>query len=354
MTAFDWEARTVNANGHRIRVHIAGDSGPLVILCHGFPESWYSWRHQLDALSAAGYRAVALEMRGYGRSYKPTHFVDYRITELVADAVGVVEALGEKSAIIMGHDWGAPVAWASAWTRPDVFKAVVGMSVPFGGRGLHALPGDPFGDIRPSVAHRQLAAPDALFYQEHHRLPGGVGEADAEKDIRSWMTNLMVAVSAQATQPPGFEDADLTKLSSEKVLEYVAATMSLPLGEGYSTVLPVAEELPSWITESDIDVYVSEFEYSGFTGALNYYRAQDLNWEILAAYQGTKLSVPALFLGGDKDIATIWGQDAITRADEALADNRGQVIVEDCGHWIQQERPDIVNKELLNFLQGLD
>jgi pimeloyl-ACP methyl ester carboxylesterase len=144
----------------------------MVLLCHGFPESWYSWRHQLDALAAAGYRAVAMDMRGYGRSSKPADVAAYRITELVGDCVGVVEALGESTAVIVGHDYGAAVAWTAAWTRPDVFTAVAGLSQPFGGRGLAALPGSPFGEVRPGVAHRELAGPDMLFYKNISPFPG--------------------------------------------------------------------------------------------------------------------------------------------------------------------------------------
>jgi pimeloyl-ACP methyl ester carboxylesterase len=151
--------RTVHANGLRFGVAEAGQ-GPLVLFCHGFPESSYSWRHQLPVLAQAGFRAVAPDMRGYGRSAKPADPDAYVITELVADCVGLVEALGEQTAVIVGHDWGAAIAWTAAWTRPDVFRAVAALSVPFGGRGLTALPGNPLGERRPSIVERELAGPD--------------------------------------------------------------------------------------------------------------------------------------------------------------------------------------------------
>src|ERR1700730_1388099 len=153
-------SRTVAANNQRIHLVEAGE-GPLVLFVHGFPELWYSWRHQLSALADAGYRAVAGDPPGADRSSKPPHIHDYRITELVADLVGVVEALGETTATVVGHDWGAPVAWTAAWTRPEVFTSVVGLS-PWGGRGLMALPSSPFGERPQSEVERWIAGPDLL------------------------------------------------------------------------------------------------------------------------------------------------------------------------------------------------
>ena len=156
----------LSVNG--IRIHAVEEgSGPLVLLVHGFPESWYSWRHQLTALAAAGYRAVAIDQRGYGRSSKPSDLDAYRIHHLVADVVGVVAALGETTAVIIGHDWGAPVAWTAAWLHPEIFRGVIGMSVPFSGRGLIPLPGSPFGERHPGELHAELAGPGQTFYQDY-------------------------------------------------------------------------------------------------------------------------------------------------------------------------------------------
>ena len=353
MTFSDWESRIVRSNGQLIHVRIAGSTGPLVLLCHGFPESSYSWRHQLDALAAAGYRAVAMDMRGYGRSSKPIDPHAYRITEVVRDCVGVVEALGEPSAVIVGHDVGAPVAWTAAWTRPDVFRAVVGISLPFGGRGLSALPGNPFGEVRPSHTHRELAGPDMLFYQDYLSLPGGVAALEIEEDIRTWLASGLYSLSADRPLPPELAGVDLTTVPPDFLREFVRGSMCVPRGEKFATRLEQPEKLPDWLDQHDLDYLGAELESTGLHGPLNYYWNADLNWEVLGEYQGKPLTVPALFIGGDRDVTTIWSQEAIARAEEHVQDLRGSVILRDCGHWIQQEQPDAVNKELLTFLQGL-
>ncbi|NEB04160.1 alpha/beta hydrolase [Streptomyces sp. SID13726] len=353
MPLSDWEERTVRVNGQRIHLRIAGTSGPIVLLVHGFPESWYSWRHQMDALSAAGYRAVAMDMRGYGRSSKPSDIAAYRITESVADCVGVVEALGESSAVIIGHDYGSPVAWASAWTRPDVFRGVVGLSVPFGGRGQAALPGNPFGERRPSEVFRELAGPDMLFYQEYFALPGNVAEQEIEQDVRSWVISGLYSLSADRPLPPELAGVDLTSLPPEFLREFVRGAMCVPRTEKFGARLELPDKLPDWLVQEEVDFLVAEMEHSGLTGPLSYYRTMDLNWEVLGEHQGKPVTVPALFIGGDRDVATIWSQEAIARIGEKVQDLRGSVILANCGHWIQQEQPEAVNRELLGFLSGL-
>ncbi|MET7655035.1 MULTISPECIES: alpha/beta hydrolase [unclassified Streptomyces] len=353
MPLSDWEQRTVRVDGQRIHLRIAGTSGPIVLMVHGFPESWHSWRHQMDALSDAGYRAVAMDMRGYGRSSKPAGVAAYRITESVADCVGVVQALGESTAVIVGHDYGAPVAWASAWTRPDVFRGVVGLSVPFGGRGQAALPGNPFGERRPSEVFRELAGPDMLFYQEYFALPGGVAEQEIEEDVRSWVISGLYSLSADRPLPPELAGVDLTSLPPDFLREFVRGAMCVPRTEKFGARLELPEKLPHWMGQDEVDFLVAELEHSGLTGPLNYYRNHDLNWEVLGEYDDRPVTVPALFIGGDRDVTTIWSQEAIARIGEKVQDLRGTVILPDCGHWIQQEQPEAVNRELLGFLSGL-
>ncbi|MFD5595605.1 alpha/beta fold hydrolase [Streptomyces griseorubiginosus] len=353
MPLSDWEQRTVRVNGQRIHLRIAGTSGPTVLMVHGFPESWHSWRHQMDALSDAGYRAVAMDMRGYGRSSKPAEVAAYRITESVADCVGVVQALGESTAVIVGHDYGAPVAWASAWTRPDVFRGVVGLSVPFGGRGQAALPGNAFGERRPSEVFRELAGPDMLFYQEYFSLPSGVAQQEIEEDVRSWVISGLYSLSADRPLPPELAGVDLTSLPPDFLREFVRGAMCVPRTEKFGARLELPEKLPHWIGQDEVDFLVAELEHSGLTGPLNYYRNHDLNWEVLGEYDDRPVTVPALFIGGDRDVATIWSQEAIARIGEKVQDLRGSVILPDCGHWIQQEQPEAVNRELLGFLGGL-
>ncbi len=347
-------SRTVYADQQRVHLVEAG-SGPLVLFCHGFPESWYSWRHQLSALADAGFRAVAMDMRGYGRSGKPPAVADYRITELVADCVGVVHALGAETAVVVGHDWGAPVAWTAAWTRPDVFRAVAGLSVVFGGRGLMGLPGDPLGERRPSLVQREIAGPDLLFYQEHFRSERG--STEWRGDVANLMRRALFGLSASAPLRPELAgppiDGDLTRLPDEAVLAFTRGAMCRPLDKGLLDDAPALETTPDWITDHDIDFYVEEFERTGFEGGLNYYRCVDLDWELLAGFEGRPVSVPSLFVGGDRDVATVWAKEAIALLPKTQADLRGAHVLRHCGHWIQQEKPDQVNALLIDFLRGL-
>jgi pimeloyl-ACP methyl ester carboxylesterase len=347
-----FQSQVITVGAQRIHTVRAG-TGPLVVLCHGFPESWYSWRHQLSALADAGFRAVALDMRGYGRSSKPTDAQDYRITELVADCVGVVQALGAETAVIVGHDWGAPVAWTAAWTRPDVFRAVAGLSVPFGGRGLLALPTSPFGERRPSEVEREIGGDEGLFYQEYFGAPG-LMEREFERDVRGWMRRALYSFSASPPLPPEVAGIDFTALPDEMLMPVLrGAGLVIPHGAQMKDRLVMPEELPEWITEADVDFFVGELERTGITGGLNYYRVIDLGWELLAGYADTPVQVPGVYIGGDRDVVTIWAREALARAPEMVPQMREHVILEKCGHWVQQEKPEACNAALLSFLGGL-
>jgi pimeloyl-ACP methyl ester carboxylesterase len=353
MSFTDYPTRTVRANGQRIHLRIAGDSGPLVLLCHGFPESAYSWRHQMEALAQAGYRAVAMDMRGYGRSSKPPHPAAYTIPTVARDCIEVVEALGGDRVVIVGHDIGAPVAWTAAWMRPDLFRGVVGLSVPFGGRGTAGLPGDPFGLRRPSEVHAELAGPGLTFYQDYFAQPGHVAELEIEEDLRTWLTAGLYSLSADSPVPPELAGVDLLNLPYEWLVEFVRASMCVPDGEKFASRLQVPDALPSWLSQDDLEYIVAELEHGGLRAPLAYYNNIDLGWEQLAELDGQPLTVPAMFIGGDRDVATIWSQEAAARASEVVNDLRGSVIIPNCGHWIQQEHPEIVNRELLGFLGSL-
>ncbi|MEZ5219563.1 MAG: alpha/beta hydrolase [Ilumatobacteraceae bacterium] len=308
----------------RIHYVTAGD-GPLVVLVHGFPESWYSWRHQLPALAGAGFRVVAIDVRGYGRSSKPLAVEDYRMVRLVADNVRLVEALGEEQAIIIGHDWGAPIAWTSALLRPGVFRAVAGLSVPYSAPS----------PIRPLAAMRAMAG-DEEFYIEYFQEPGRA-EAEIEADVRDWLLGFMYTASGDA--PPVDPSA--------------GTVATVPHGALMKDRFHRPDPLPSWLSEADLDVYAGEFEHTGFRGALNRYRNVDRDWEDLAAWRGAAIEVPALFIGGDRDGPTIWGGPAIAEFERTLPQLHRSVILEGCGHWTQQERPDQVNEALVDFLGSL-
>jgi pimeloyl-ACP methyl ester carboxylesterase len=311
------EHRFIPTNGIKMHVAVAGQ-GPLVLLCHGWPESWYSWRHQLTALAEAGYCAVAPDMRGYGQTDKPDSIDQYTLLHLTGDMVGLVDALGFKDAVIVGHDWGAPVAWHSALFRPDKFKAVAGLSVPF----------RPRGDAPPTTVMPQTDK--AVFYQLYFQQPG-VAEAEFERDPKRLVSTMLFGLSAD---PVG--------------------AMMVPREGGWlgSIELP-GGNLPSWVNETDIDFYAGELKRAGFRGGLNWYRNVDRNWSLLAPWAGAKVSVPALYIAGDRDpVVRFPGMDKlIPNLQLFVPQLRKTIMLPGCGHWTQQERADEVNAALVAFLK---
>lgn len=350
-------SRVVRANGHRIHCLEQG-SGPLVLLVHGFPEIAYSWRYQLPALAQAGYRAVAVDQLGYGRSSKPPLLESYRITELVETLAGTVQALGEETAVVVGHDWGAPVAWTAGWTRPDVFSALVAVGVPFGGRGQMGFPGSVHGERKPSEVERLIAGPDLLLYQEYFKLPG-IAELEMEEDVRRWLTSvyysfsgdaLVDAAPAEPAEPPAGGDSEADRFAALR-----NSGLCMARGARFTDRCVLPETLPDWLPQEDLDIYVAEFERTGFTGSLNnYYRSLDLNWEVLRPWEGRPVEVPALFVTADHDAPMLWAQEAIERMDEAVPQLWRTVIYENCGHWIQQERAADFNALLVEFLADVE
>jgi len=344
-------SRTIKVGKYRIFIREAG-SGPMVLLLHGWPETSASWHKQLTPLAEAGYRAVALDGLGYGGSSKPAASQDYRITELVGVAAGVVEALGHKTATVVGNDWGSLVAWTSAWTRPDVFTAVVGMGAPFGGPGLMAMPVSPFGELRPAEVARQIAGPDRMFMTEYFALPGRF-EAEFESDVYGFLRDIYFSGSASAYGPDA-EQVDASSLTREQRVEYVRNTSFCPepghlISEGFVT----PEEIPDWLGEDTLALAAAEFERTGIGPALNWYRCMDINWELLRAYEPRPVEVPTLYIAADHDLSWIVSQESIARMGEKVPDLRGQILFETCGHWIQQEQPEKFNRHLLEFLNEL-
>jgi epoxide hydrolase A/B len=312
----------VETNGIRMHVAEAG-KGPLVVLCHGFPESWYSWRHQLDALAQAGFRAVAPDMRGYGKTDRPEQIDRYTLLHLVGDMVGLVDALGEKQAVIAGHDWGAPVAWHAALLRPDRFRAVIGLSVPF----------RPRSPVRPTSAMPVSA--DDRFYQLYFQEPG-LAEAELERDVRRTIRSILYAASGDMPKHEGRLDM-------------------VPRNGGFLDRAPDPAVLPPWLSGSDVDFYVGEFARTGFRGGLNWYRNIDRNWELLAPFAGTQVTVPALYIAGDRDLVMSFkGMDQlIANLATFVPGLRRTIMLPGCGHWTQQERPAEVNAAMIDFLGSL-
>jgi pimeloyl-ACP methyl ester carboxylesterase len=313
--------RMIETNGIQMHIAEAGE-GPLVVLCHGFPESWYSWRHQLEALAAAGYHAVAPDQRGFGQTDKPESPDQYTQLHLVGDMVGLVQALDEAQAVIVGHDWGAPVAWHAGLFRPDIFRAVVGMSAPY----------TPRGKVRPTDGMR-AAAGDNFFYILYFQEPG-VAEAELEADVRRSLR--MFLYSGSGDPPKGQVLRPLPRTA--KFLD-----MMTDPGEDWHT----------WLAPEDLDFYVQEWERTGFRGGLNWYRAVDRTWELMAPWQGAKMTRPCMFIAGDRDGVILMNPRALEELEANAPDLRAKVILPDAGHWTQQERPEEVNAALIGFLKSL-
>ncbi|GAB3962667.1 alpha/beta hydrolase [Actinoallomurus acanthiterrae] len=314
--------RLVSSSAGRIHLVEQG-SGPLVLLVHGFPESWYSWRHQLPALAAAGYRAVAIDVRGYGRSSKPEDVAAYRMLELVEDNVAVVHALGEQTAVIVGHDWGSPIAANSALIRPDVFRAV----------GLLSVPYAPRGGPRPTEVFAQVGGDDE-FYISYFQAPGRA-EAEIEPDVRGWLAGIYAALSADTM--PSADAPDPHFVSKGGTLR-----------DRFPT-----DRLPAWLSEDDLDLYAGEFERTGMSGALGRYRNMDRDWEDLADFDGAPITQPSLFVGGALDASTTWMADAIKAYPTTMPGLISSHLLDDTGHWIQQERQKEVNELLTGWLASL-
>ena len=327
--------RTIEANGIRLHLAEQGD-GPLVVLCHGFPESWYSWRHQLAALAAAGFHAVAPDMRGYGRSERPEAIEQYTLLHLVGDMLAVLDALGAEQAVIAGHDWGAPVAWHAALLRPDRFRGVIGLSVPYRPRTA----------VVPTSVMPQRD--DALFYQLYFQKPG-VAEAELERDPRETIVKLLYSGSGDVPR----RSTGSANASGQAVAQ--ADVGMVPRDGGFLSRAVKPAVLPSWLSEADVDFYACEFARTGFGGGLNWYRNIDRNWELLAPFAKAKVTVPALYVAGDRDLVVAFrGMDkVIANLSDYVPHLRGTIMLPGCGHWTQQERVSEVNAAMIDFLRHL-
>ncbi len=311
----------VDSSGTRIHYVEAG-SGPLVMLVHGFPEGGYSWRHQIDHLASRGWRCVAIDHRGYGLSDNPAEVESYTVMHLAGDVIAVATALQPGPFSLVGHDWGASVAWNAALFRPDLIKAVAGLSVPFGARP----PVPPIGILRRRAGEG--------FYQVYFQEPG-VAEAELEADVHSSLAVLFYAVSGEAGNKHGI--SNLTRLGNKSLLA------SLP---------EPPELLMPWLTPSDLDRFAEGFERNGFSGPLNFYRNMDRNWYLTAPWAGKRIEPPALFAAGSLDpVVNFPGAQANIESMTGRFDALETVaMIPGGGHWIQQEKPEEVNELLESFL----
>jgi pimeloyl-ACP methyl ester carboxylesterase len=313
--------RVLDVGGLSMHVAEAG-AGPLILLLHGFPECWYSWRHQLIALAEAGWHAVAPDQRGYCSTGGPDEADQYTMLHLAGDVIGLLDALGADRAVVAGHDWGAPVAWNTALLRPDRIRGVIGLSVPY----------TPRGSTPPVRALRALFGDG--FYICYFQQPG-VAEAELGRDLQATFRRLLYSASGEGAAggvpvvPPGGEFLDLA---------------------------PEPTALPAWLTTGDIGVFAAEFAESGFARPLNWYRAMDLSWELTAAWQHAPLPVPAAYLAGDRDVAVsfLGGPAIVDQLRGTVPGLRTARLLPGCGHWTQQERPDEVSAAMIEFVSGLD
>lgn len=311
--------RQLDTRGLRMHIAEAG-TGPLVLLLHGFPECWYSWRHQLVTLAAAGFHAVAPDQRGYGRTDHPESVGAYSILHLTGDVMALMDALGEESAVVAGHDWGAPVAWHAALLRPDRVRGVIALSVPY----------RPRGSTPPLTVLRAVLGPG--FYMLYFQKPGKADE-ELARDIPATFRKVLYAASG--TAPP--------------------LVPIVPPGGGFLDICPDPAALPGWLTEGDIGVFAAEFAAAGFTSPLNWYRNLDRNWELTAPWHHAPVTVPALFVAGDRDFVV--GQqgpdELVAQMRQTVPRLRDAILLPGCGHWTQQERPGEVSQAMIDFARAL-
>lgn len=307
----------VQTNGVSLRVTEAGEPGaPVVVLCHGFPELAFSWRHQARALAEAGYHVLVPDQRGYGDSDKPESVDAYDVVELSADVTGLLDDIGAEQAVLVGHDFGAVVAWTAPLLHPERFSAVAGLS----------LPPVPRPKAPTTQAFRRIFG-DNFFYILYFQEPGPA-DAELAEDPATTLRRLFAA-------PPAGDGS-------------AALRMLAPGPEGFLARIPEPGGLPDWISEQDFGTYVDEFTRNGFTGPLNWYRCFDRNWELTADPPAPTIEVPALFLGGAADATLAYTPRH--RAREVVTGAYREVMIDGAGHWLTEECPDEVTRELLRFL----
>lgn len=323
------QRKSVDVNGVTLSYLEAGE-GTAILLCHGFPETSQSWHKQIPALAAAGYRAIAPDLRGYGDSSQPLSVDEYTMFHVVGDLIALMDALSIERALVVGNDWGATIAWQIALMRPDRVSGVVSFGVPM--------------MTRSPVAPTQIfpRTKNALFYTLYFQEPG-VAERELERDVRATLRKIYHAASGEAgARRPGDATPNPFGMVEPE--------------HGMLRDLPEPERLPEWLSKDDFESYAASFARSGFRGGLNYYRNLDRNWQLQSSLEGMQVKVPALFGIGSRDVGlAIPGMDQIIADMHKLVPRlRRPVVLDAAGHWIQQERGDIVNELILSFAATLD
>ncbi len=305
-----------------LRVAIKG-SGPVVLCVHGWPELWYSWRHQISHFSELGYTVAAMDVRGYGGSSKPESISAYSIKNLSSDVAAIIREISNGPVVLLGHDWGAPIVWNTALLYPDLVRAVAGLSVPY----------TPGSDTAFIDMAKQLYA-DRFFYQIYFQTEG-IAEAELEADVPAALRKIYYAISGDAPSGTWLTD----KPGDSQLLD--------------GMVDP--DPFPTWLTTADLEKYSNAFQTGGFRGPLNRYRAQGFDIEELVAIRGQTIQQPACFIGGEKDPVRhfVTGFDMYANPGAACDDFRGSTIIDGVGHWVQQEAPAETNAALKTFLSSL-
>jgi pimeloyl-ACP methyl ester carboxylesterase len=321
------EFRMIDTNGVKLRAVVSGQ-GPLVVMVHGFPESWYSWRHQIQPLAAAGFTACAIDVRGYGGSDKPHSVEAYAMQAMTADVAGVIDALSPgKPAVLIGHDWGAPIVWSTALLHPDKVRAVAGLSVPYAGQSQAPLT---------QIFKAMFTDQNRFFYMVYFQ-DEGVAEAAFEADVRGALRKLYYAGCGESGLAWGGPDKKA--------------------GDPLLTGMVDPDPFPAWLTEADIDYFVGEFTRSGFRGPLNRYRNFERDWADMQQLADHKIHQPSLYIGGERDLVLkMFGGDASAaqaRMRENTTDMRGFHIIPKIGHWTQQEAPDQTTGLIIDWLATL-
>jgi pimeloyl-ACP methyl ester carboxylesterase len=314
----------IETNGVTLRVLDEGE-GPAVLLSHGFPELGYSWRHQIQPLAQAGYRVIVPDQRGYGRSSIPSEITDYDIVHLTDDLAGILDALGEEKAVMVGHDWGSFVVSHMAMLQPERTTAVCNMSVPFTPRGPMSV-----------VELLKMAIPEDTFFYILYFQEVGPADEEMARDPRDTMTRLLCGVKVDP------ENIGSMMANAPKKADVKGFVDSMP---------PAPDTLPGWITQEEVDYYVAEFARTGFTGGINWYRNFHRNWELTPQLADAKVECPAYFIAGKQD--SVIGGRASGFESPTLLDWRGETIIDDAGHWVQQEKPAETNAALINFLNDV-
>jgi pimeloyl-ACP methyl ester carboxylesterase len=316
----------VPTNGIELHVASAGPAdGPPVVLCHGFPELWYSWRRQIGPLAEAGYRVLVPDLRGYGDSARPKEVDAYGSDQLTGDLCGLLDHYGYEKAAFVGHDWGALVLWEMGRLHPERVSSLFTMSVPFS-----QSPGPPTETFKVIF--------EGKFFYIMYFQPVGPAEAELDADPRHFLRTILYAAGGEAMAKG---NALLVDFPSEGT-------------RFIDTLTPAPAQLPPWLTEHDVDVYAAAFEKSGFFGPVSYYRNMDANWERSKDLGPSTYTMPVGFLTGARDAVAAMLPGAVEAMATTFPDFRGGTSVEGAGHWVQQERPEETNAALLAFLAALD